>query len=319
MNTTTKLAITASVLAALAGCSGANDAFTPGSSLPPTGIADANSFSLSREIANVEAWERDGVENTITIRAADRQNYPVPDGTVVNFRTNGGSIPSQCKTENGACSVTWISQNPRPGVNGNPGLPGIVTVLAYTNGEESFNDLNDNDMFDAGETILDLSEPFIDLNGNSTRDANEAFIDFNRNNAFDAPDGLYTGTSCVGDNTVCNRTGLLVWANTSFVMSSAPANFSYSSPLTVSTGQTASFTVTIVDVNGNPIATDSEISFTVSDGAVDPASITATGGETVFAFSYEAPATPGSVTLTVSVKSPASEQTVPDSTTITVN
>lgn len=39
---------------------------------------------------------------------------PVPDGTVVNFTTEGGSIPGSCVTQDGVCSVTFTAQDPRP-------------------------------------------------------------------------------------------------------------------------------------------------------------------------------------------------------------
>ncbi len=318
MNTMKKLAITTSLLTLLGACSGDNEPFKEGNNLPPTGIVDANSFSLAVRDINLEALNHDGVTNEITVRAADRHNNPAPNGTVIKFRTNGGSIPSQCLINDGACTVTWTSQNPRPGTNGNPGVPGLVAILAYATGEESFNDLNDNDAFDTGETIADLSEPYLDLNANDSRDANEEFVDTNNNGAFDAADGLYTGTACVGDITVCNRTNLLVWSSNTFVISGLAANFSYSST-TFNNSTSTPVVITITDTNGQPLATGTEISFDVGDGSVDPSTITATGGTQAYTVIYEAPTTPGSTTLKVITKGPVSEVEVNDIQTLTIN
>ncbi|WP_423187109.1 Ig domain-containing protein [Alishewanella sp. d11] len=158
-----------------------------------TGLADQNSFSLSRSAFNVSGLGTDGNEVDVTVFLADHFNNPVPDGTVVNFIAEGGSIESQCNTENGRCSVKWNSQNPRPftAVNyantifgkcdaGKPCPFGIVnndltvdrplggraTITAYAIGQESFSDLNGNGRFDQGEFVLayDLTEAFTDHN-----------------------------------------------------------------------------------------------------------------------------------------------------------
>ncbi len=320
MKTHTKLITGATLLLLLGSCSSDNKPYEPAGSnaLPPTGIADANSFTLGRTLGNMEALNIIGVENEISARVADRHNNPVPDGTVVKFLTNSGSIPSQCQTTDGACNVTWTSQNPRPGQNGNPGIPGFVVVLAYSTGEESFNDLNDNDKFDAGESIADLSEPFLDNDLDGVRDSNEEFVDFDGDNTFDLADGVYTGTSCVGDNTVCNRTNLFVWQTTSFLITGIPVNFSYSN-LVFTTNATGTITVTITDSNGNPPATGTELKFKVSSGTIDPTSITASGGQSSFVLTYTAPNTIGTSTLTVDTVSPESKFPNTNTATITIN
>ena len=63
-----------------------------------TGIPDQDSTSLSIETLNPEAWNRDGIVDTVTIRLSDRFNNPVPNGTAVTFTTEGGQIVSQCLT-----------------------------------------------------------------------------------------------------------------------------------------------------------------------------------------------------------------------------
>jgi hypothetical protein len=51
--------------------------------------------------------------------------------------------------------ANYQSSSPRP-------TDGRVTVLAYALGEESFLDVNGNNVFDAGEDYQDLGDIFID-------------------------------------------------------------------------------------------------------------------------------------------------------------
>ncbi|MGI2036900.1 beta strand repeat-containing protein [Shewanella frigidimarina] len=186
-----------------------------------TGLADYNSFSLSATILNPEAWNHDGDTSTITIRSADHFNNPVPEGTVINFRTEGGSIGASCQTidSTGACSVEWTSQNPRPfegisvvcpvafvggGVDDalrppctgnllstygdgtssviNEPRPGRSTITAFAIGEESFVDLNGNGLFDSDELSTVIQ-------------LTEAFTDHNEDGNYrgsPVPDGAVT-------------------------------------------------------------------------------------------------------------------------------
>lgn len=134
-----------------------------------TGRPTQNSFSLSASAFNIEGWNYDGTKSKVTVRAADRLANPVPDGTAINLIAEGGSIGATCQTNGGACSVDFISQESRPGDgNGSPSTSinrtsnGRVTVLAYSIGEESFVDINANNLYDAGEAFNDLGYIFID-------------------------------------------------------------------------------------------------------------------------------------------------------------
>lgn len=193
-----------------------------------TGKPDQDSFSLSASVLNVEGWNYDGAKVTITARLADAFNNPVPDGTAVVFTTEGGSIESSCQTQKGTCSVVWTSQQPRPegveiqffdsqgkrkedpnaileqetnlaGKNyyGNHfGQPygGRVTITATAIGEESFPDLNSNNIldtkqeFDLFKTIIDEDSKVTGCgrdNSGDCYDLSEAFVDHNE-------DGIYT-------------------------------------------------------------------------------------------------------------------------------
>jgi len=154
-----------------------------------TGGADQDSFSLSLSAFNIEGGNIDGETATVSVRAADRFNNPVADGTRVLFTIEGGAIPASCSTAGGVCSVSLVSQQPRP-------LNGRVSILARTEGSESFVDANGNGLFDVGEPFEDLPEAWLDANENDIHDAGEVFIDSNANGRFDGPNGRFDGGPC---------------------------------------------------------------------------------------------------------------------------
>ena len=304
----------------LAGCSDSFEAFeTPSTSLaPPTGIADQNSFTLARVDAAVEGDTFAGATTEVTVFAADRHNHPVPDDTIIRFLTNGGAIQQQCIIVDGTCSATWNSQSPRP-------ESGIATVIAYTDGEESFLDLNDNDAFDAGEAFTDLPEPFIDEFRNFTFDVgSEEFVDRDGDNTFDPADGRYTGESCVGDNTVCNRTQLFVWDDVTIVMSTSFADITFSvlnvttSALAVSAESVTPIVISVLDRNGNQMAVGTTIDIEVSNGTIDNTSFTVGNGAALINVNYTAPDAAGSDIMKVTVTSPESSSETVDNLPITI-
>ncbi|REL26389.1 hypothetical protein DXX93_07225 [Thalassotalea euphylliae] len=184
-----------------------------------TGIPDQDSMSLSASSLNPEAWQFDGEELAgvqVNILMADAFNNPVPDGTAVNFTTEGGSIDPSCVTQNGGCSVTWRGQQPRPEgelltsevcyLDDFTNIPrscantvntlgqkfgGRATILATAIGEESFPDLNGNGRFDASEMSSFVGGT--DVSG-EVFDVKEAFVDHNE-------DGVYNPGEPGGNNT----------------------------------------------------------------------------------------------------------------------
>lgn len=188
-----------------------------------TGIPDQDSFSLSATILNPEGWNRDGTTVEVTARLADAFNNPVPDGTAVSFTTEGGSIEPSCVTTNGACTVTWTSQYPRPEghvlahntndeYNFFTNMPDIVhppeqfntlgqkyggraTILATAIGEESFPDLNGNGRFDASEATAFAGT---DVSGRPY-DLKEAFVDHNEDGFYN-PDATDNALSPIDPN-----------------------------------------------------------------------------------------------------------------------
>ena len=181
-----------------------------------TGLPDQNSFSISANILNPHAWDITGTTVSITARVADHYQNPVPDGTIVVFNAEGGSVIGNCSTTDGACSVNWVAQSPRP-------IDGIVTIVGRTVGVSDYQDINSNGLFDIGEPFYSLGEVFTDANGNGVFDEDalympdvdfnadtipdvlwdptamnffEEFFDYNNNGVRDPAPTVYQGVSC---------------------------------------------------------------------------------------------------------------------------
>ncbi|BBP46642.1 hypothetical protein THMIRHAS_20150 [Thiosulfatimonas sediminis] len=186
-----------------------------------TGIPDQNSFTLTLETFAPETGGSSGliagVEVPVTVFLADRNNNDVPDGTVVNFTTEGGSIGNggsdgSCQTVESQCSVVWRSQNPVPADH-------RVQIIAYAIGHETYYDINANGVFDDGfdyqgndgvadtPAFDDMTEAYRDDDESghfnpsaSTFAKDERFIDYNSNQAFDLADGTFNGVPCEDPN-----------------------------------------------------------------------------------------------------------------------
>jgi hypothetical protein len=202
--------------------------------------------SLARSVFALEGWNIDGPTSNFTFSVADRQGNPVPDGTVVNFVTEGGvMVPPTCVTAGGTsrCSVELRAQNPRP-------AGGRVTVLAYVQGEENFVDANFNNRYDPGETFSDL--------GNAYREDDES-------GAYSL--GEFTvpragSTACDGGPHGRPNTCDGVWGPVD-VREAAVVVFSSSAVEFIHRARnTATLVVTAADVNGNSPATGSTVTAT---------------------------------------------------------
>ena len=186
-----------------------------------TGLPEQRSMTIAATLLNPEAHNISGEESEITVWLSDNFHNPVPDGTVVNFTTEGGIIEPSCSTVNGSCSVIWTSSEPRVHDH-------RVTILATALGHETFFDTNGNNIFDSadGNSIIDMitldnlftidsgfdnypaqSSGFIDMseawrddNENSIYDQGETFIDFNNDDTFSSADTLFNGPQCEGVN-----------------------------------------------------------------------------------------------------------------------
>ncbi|GAB3356289.1 MULTISPECIES: beta strand repeat-containing protein [Giesbergeria] len=205
--------------------------------------------SLSIEKFAIEGFNVDGDESTVTMSLADRQGNPVPDGTAVNFVTEGGvMIPPVCTTGtngqgNSQCMVKIRSQNPRP-QTATP-RAGRVSILAYAAGEEDFNDRNFNNVHDAGETFTDLGTAFRDDNENNVFDNSAEFSVPRTGASPTSGDGVWGAADVRGEH-------IIIFATSGAVISTT----------SVTTGGVA---FVVADGNGNSMPTGSQITVTAVD------------------------------------------------------
>jgi hypothetical protein len=174
---------------------------------------NAGQFSFSCETRNVGGFVEDGINTECTVRLADRYSNKIGFATNVLFRTEAGSIEGSAVTSDsgddmGSATVVITTQDPRPvDVDPAAGEPfiidgaytrnprdGLVTLIAYTTGEEWFDDVNGNGEYDEGEQFEDLGEPFIDSDDNGVwSPGDKQLIDLNGNEQWDGPNGQWDG------------------------------------------------------------------------------------------------------------------------------
>ena len=161
-----------------------------------TGLPVARSFGSAVSIFNPRGWNYVSAGSDqgslITITASDLYGGAILDNNTVTFTTLGGRLEeSSCQLVNGTCAVRWHSSQP---------YLSTANLLAYTVGEEAFDDLNGNGQYDVGEVFYPLDEPYRDDNRDGNYDAGEFFVDSNLNGQWDAAvdsqSTLYRGASC---------------------------------------------------------------------------------------------------------------------------
>lgn len=293
-----------------------------------TGIPEDNGVSLSADCWNVEALDEDGVDITLTMRLRDRFSNPVPDGTQVQFSSEGGLVESSCVTEDSACTVTWTSQNPRPG-------DGRSSLLAYLIGEESFVDMNGDGVYGQPEvtsgTLLDTGEPYRDDNesGDFNPGTDGFFFDFDQSGDRTDPNGVFDGALCgVNENDAfrqgnCGESQAPIGAQGLIIMSGSEAyievtdqngNNLYNAanqPFDVSANG-AAIDVRVFDINDNPMACGTEVAIDIDVGsAEDPTTQPVGGGYAIgghsvpFYFSSSDPDTQETGRLRIEVTTPS--------------
>jgi hypothetical protein len=250
-----------------------------------SGRAVQSRVSLSLEKFSIEGANLDGSLSKVTISLADRQGNPVPDGTAVNFVTEGGvMIPPVCTTGtvpgDSQCSVQIRSQNPRP-------ANGRVSILAYLAGEEDFVDANFNNAYDCGEAFTDLGTAFRDDNENGVYDTGEFSVP---RDASSSACGTGTTPSPVSGDGVwgtadVRRQGIIVFATSQSVIT---GTFQPPVTSTTTTGTTTTTVTEIVgldlvvaDTNGNSVPTGSVISLSATDRTSDSNSCQMVGATSV--------------------------------------
>ncbi|MGJ8686508.1 MAG: hypothetical protein ACSHWQ_03450 [Spongiibacteraceae bacterium] len=276
-----------------------------------TGIPDQDSMSISASALNIEGNNYDGSTTEITMRAADRFNNPVLDGTAIIFTTEGGSIDGECFTANGACSVTLTSQNPRP-------TDGNVRILAYAIGEESFTDsLTSNGRLDTGENFSDIAEPFRDDNDNGVKDDTEIYRDTNDNDSYDGANGLFEGLLCdagASCNPDQNTTYVSAEHNIVFGSSHFSILVAGGGPVDLDGGD-QTFSVIITDAGsdspthnklppaGTTVSVSTDIG-TIRGGGNETVLDSTADGPLIYTFTIEQASEPGSGEITVKVTTP---------------
>jgi hypothetical protein len=272
-----------------------------------------NHFSLAAAKLNIHGRVLFGLDDEISAFVNDRFGNAVPPETSVSFVTNAASVVDPKVTNSsGVATATLLSEGVVPPT-------GIVTVLGFTRGEESFLDNNGNGKFDCspepnppchseidslgpvvdGHAIFDdTSEPFIDFRPlddgqctvappsnlcNDMFDADvplETFVDSNENGLFDSLRPAPAGNG-FGQGT----DGL--WDNNIFVWDAIPVTFSgplvtpVASPTSfaVPIGGSQLFTIEVHDDLLNPIVGGSTISVSSAVGTISGGSITVPDGE----------------------------------------
>ncbi|MCK5395560.1 MAG: hypothetical protein KAJ32_06190 [Gammaproteobacteria bacterium] len=283
-----------------------------------TGPPDQNSMSISAETLNPRAWNIDSKEVTINALVADRYNNPITDGTAISFTTEFGAVTPSCITTSGRCSVTWRSQNPRANALG--GTPGVTTIMATVEGEESFSDVDGDGVFSDGDSFTDLEEAFRDDNNNAIYDAGEFFVDFDGDFGHDGISTKYNGKGCI-HSTLCDAADAvtvrdsiqLVLAEDVPTVSqvqfdSTPVAYPVGTP-TFSTLTDSSVSFTIGGTtNGQILPIGSTINFGVTNGSIVSGgshtvsnSNSGAGTYTVFITKDDTPSDDGFLTIDVNI------------------
>ncbi|HKD40538.1 MAG TPA: Ig-like domain-containing protein [Myxococcaceae bacterium] len=235
------------------------------------------------------------------VTLVDRFNNPVGTGTSVDFLSEAGTIPSTVSTvaytpgqpnpAEGTATIIFStrgqyqliadtdplaanpSQWPNPrfaepsissgGLIRNP-RDGLVTLIAFTRGEEYFDDNNQNGAWDPGERFIDQGEPFVDANDNGVWDPGETYFDANHNGMYDGPNGVYDSNTTIWTEFRVLYTGRpvpdvsYVWLN--------PSPFSAACPAGVPRGGTVWLDAHFADQNLNRPQSD-QVTFAVSHTA----------------------------------------------------
>lgn len=203
------MALVASSVSFVSGC-GDNSTFeTPNTdTVTNSGIISQKNFSLLT--ADVFPAVIDGTTGVftqtdveLTAYIGDRNNQSLTDAHTIYFVPEYGLVnPSSCVTTEGTCSVTW-SAIKRPDPAG-PTADGLVTIAAYSAGEEGFTDTNGNSVFDDNDAgFEDLEEPYVDVDESFSYTSGDKIIDVvstndptGVNGVHDIADGFFNGTGC---------------------------------------------------------------------------------------------------------------------------
>jgi hypothetical protein len=261
-----------------------------------SGVAEQAHVSFGLTTGNCEGWDINQLCSEVEVLAGDHFSNQVPDGTVINFTSEGGVIEDSCSTVNGTCKVKLFAANPRP-------AGGRVTVMAYLIGEETFTDSNGNNVYDPGEPFIDLKpDIFRDDDENGSWSAGEPCISTHPNTTCSTPgDGVYNGVLRIPQQPSAQVLYISGTGVAQFSTSDAKIDI-ITNPITCPAGGTTDVQVKVTDLHDLWMPAGTTISFStlfgVNSTTVVPAS--ATVGKVVLAVG----ATPNIPTYTVTVACP---------------
>lgn len=264
-----------------------------------TGLPEQRSITLSATLLNPEADDFNGVTSTIVAYLADNFNNPVPDGTTVNFTTEGGVIEPSCNTVSGQCSVLWTSAEPKVADH-------RITILATALGHETFFDTNGNNTFDDNDGsattnlvvssgfgrispqasgFIDMTEAWRDDDESLTYESGELFIDFNNDNSFSTEDGLFNAPQCEGSLCSAELGSTNVRKAMRLIMSGSTATWtlidtdtdtvidsnsvSGTQSLTIADGSAKSLTLYFADDAGQTLPNGTDVTVSASVGSLE--------------------------------------------------
>lgn len=106
--------------------------------------------------------------------------------------------------------------------NGNPiknnPRDNLVTMIAFTSGEEAYFDANNNGKYDENiDTFTDLTEPFVDSNDDGQWSPGELYVDLNA-------DGVWNGANGMWDENT------IIWVAEKIIWTGIPADEDYLNP-----------------------------------------------------------------------------------------
>ncbi len=257
-------------------------------------------FGVAPSFRNIAGLVTQGIICPVATVAGDRFGNPVPQNTAVSFFTNGGVVAPQGLTDeigNAFSAIKTGPPTPHVGTITNFSDPrtGMVTLIAVTQGEETFIDSNGNGLFDGPQEFdpsdpeLDTPEPFIDhialclpaacppnpvnppiLSGNNQFDPTdrfELFIDSNKNGTWDPPNGVWDANKPIFAPTTVLFTGPtqlsigVLQADGS--CSGNPSGFNVPDG-----GSSQAFCFLVRDPAGRPLVGGTQIRVTTSAGAI---------------------------------------------------
>ncbi|MCD4722272.1 MAG: hypothetical protein K8S13_20795 [Desulfobacula sp.] len=282
-----------------------------------SGLPAAEQLGMAVEFHNIAGGRTFGLQDTITVYLGDRYGNVVPDGTRVSLMSEGGTIGTsdgfESSTVFGVAEAILQSSPPTTpdlgGVIGSvSGNVGLCKIVAYTPGDEGFNDVNGNNVYDEGIDVLtlDMSEPYIDSNDNGAYDSGEKYIDSDESGSFTDVDGQY-------------QSNTIIWDSMNVLFSAEQATFALTPTSFIIdriNGGTYSFTYYIGDVWGNSLVGGTAVKVSKSGtfsegelvGAIDFDISDSTGLGQAYSFSLiippaDDPADPpqGSITIRLEV------------------